>query len=105
MPFAPRLQLKPGLSWTHYRLLLSVENDVAREWYLNEAADQHWSTRQLERQISVLYYERLLSSRKKAPVRKEAAANSHHPSSICWDVIQTLLANRDHSRRMLVWRS
>jgi len=40
---------------------------------MNEAADQHWSTRQLERQISVLYYERLLASRKKAPVRKEAA--------------------------------
>jgi len=39
---------------------------------MNEAADQHWSTRQLERQISVLYYERLLASRKKAPVRREA---------------------------------
>jgi predicted nuclease of restriction endonuclease-like (RecB) superfamily len=39
---------------------------------MNEAADQHWSTRQLERQISVLYYDRLLASRKKAPVRKEA---------------------------------
>lgn len=40
---------------------------------MNEAAGQHWSTRQLERQISVLYYERLLASHKKAPVRKEAA--------------------------------
>jgi predicted nuclease of restriction endonuclease-like (RecB) superfamily len=34
---------------------------------------QHWSTRQLERQISVFYYERLLASRRKTPVRKEAA--------------------------------
>jgi predicted nuclease of restriction endonuclease-like (RecB) superfamily len=41
---------------------------------MNEAAEQHWSTRQLDRQISVLYYERLLASRKKAPVRREAAA-------------------------------
>jgi predicted nuclease of restriction endonuclease-like (RecB) superfamily len=40
---------------------------------MNEAAEQHWSTRQLERQISVLYYERLLASSKKGPVRKEAA--------------------------------
>lgn len=64
--------LRQELSWTHYRLLLGVENPAAREWYMNEAADQHWSTRQLERQISVLYYERLLASRKKAPVRKEA---------------------------------
>lgn len=60
------------LSWSHYRLLMQVENPRAREWYMNEAADQRWSTRQLERQISVLYYERLLASRKKAPVRKEA---------------------------------
>lgn len=66
--------LRPELSWTHYRLLLSVEDAAAREWYMHEAADQHWSTRQLERQISVLYYERLLASRRKPPVRKEAVA-------------------------------
>jgi predicted nuclease of restriction endonuclease-like (RecB) superfamily len=65
--------LRSELSWTHYRLLLRVESAEAREWYMHEAADEHWSTRQLERQISTLYYERLLASRKKAPVRKEAA--------------------------------
>ena len=65
--------LRPALSWTHYRLLLGVEDPQTREWYLNEAAEQHWSTRQLERQIPVLYYERLLASHKKAPVRNEAA--------------------------------
>jgi hypothetical protein len=32
--------LRPELSWTHYRLLLRVENEKAREWYMNEAADQ-----------------------------------------------------------------
>lgn len=61
------------LSWSHYRLLMQVEVPAAREWYMNEAASQQWSTRQLERQIAVLYYERLLASRKRAPVRKEAA--------------------------------
>jgi predicted nuclease of restriction endonuclease-like (RecB) superfamily len=66
--------LRPELSWTHYRLLLGVEDPNARGWYVREAADQQWSTRQLERQISVLYYERLLASRKKTPVRKEAAS-------------------------------
>ena len=60
------------LSWSHYRLLMQVDNPKAREWYMREAAGQQWSTRQLERQISVLYYERLLASRKKEPVRKEA---------------------------------
>lgn len=66
--------LRAELSWTHYRLLLSVDDPVARHWYMHEAADQHWSTRQLERQISVLYYERLLASRRRAPVRREAAS-------------------------------
>ncbi len=62
------------LSWSHYRLLMQIEDHQGREWYLREAADQHWSTRQLERQISGFYYDCLLASRKKAPVRKEAAA-------------------------------
>ena len=65
-------EIRPELSWTHYRLMLGIDDPAAREWYMNEAANQHWSSRQLDRQISVLYYERLLASRKKAPVRKEA---------------------------------
>lgn len=65
--------LRPELSWTHYRLLLGVEAPAARAWYLQEAADQHWSTRQLERQISVLYYDRLMATRTAGPVRREAS--------------------------------
>jgi len=64
--------LRRELSWTHYRLLMRVEDERAREWYMNEAADQQWSTRQLDRQISTLYYDRLLASRDQAPVRAEA---------------------------------
>ena len=64
--------LPSELSWTHFRLLLSVDDPTAREWYMCEAVSQHWSTRQLERQISVLYYERLLASQQKKSVRKEA---------------------------------
>ena len=64
--------LRSQLTWTHYRLLLSVENEQARQWYMNEAIASAWSSRQLERQISTLYYERLLASRKKEPVKAEA---------------------------------
>lgn len=63
--------LRRELTWTHYRLLIRVENPEVREWYLKEAADQNWSTRALERQISSLYYERLLMSRDKATVVEE----------------------------------
>ena len=69
--FPIRGALRPELAWTHYRLLIRVDKPGARAWYLKEAAEQNWSTRALERQISSLYYERLLMSRKKARVIEE----------------------------------
>ncbi len=66
--------LRHELSWTHYRNLLRVDGEQARHWYMNEAADQNWSTRALDRQIGTLYYERLLASRDRDPVRQESAA-------------------------------
>jgi predicted nuclease of restriction endonuclease-like (RecB) superfamily len=65
--------LRHELSWTHYRTLLRVEDPKARQWYMVEAATQNWSTRGLERQIGTLYYERLLASRDRQPVKEEAA--------------------------------
>ena len=70
--FKIRDTLRPELTWSHYRRLISVENEQARIWYMNEAADSVWSTRQMDRQISTLYYERLLASKDKAPVVAEA---------------------------------
>jgi predicted nuclease of restriction endonuclease-like (RecB) superfamily len=67
--------VRTELSWTHYRTLLRVENSQARHWYMDEAAQQNWSSRALERQIGTLYYERLLASRDRAPVEAEARAN------------------------------
>lgn len=64
--------LRSELTWTHYRSLLRVENEQARAWYINEAISEQWSSRQLDRQISTLYYERLLSSRETSPVKQEA---------------------------------
>ncbi len=60
------------LSWTHYRSLIRIDNEQARLWYLEEAINQSWSARALERQISSLYYERLLSSQDKTSVEQEA---------------------------------
>lgn len=61
------------LSWTHYRLLLKVSGEKAREFYQTEATAQHWSTRTLERQINSFYYQRLLASQNKNPLIKEAS--------------------------------
>ena len=65
--------LRSELTWTHYRSLLRVENTQARLWYINEAISEQWSSRQLDRQISTMYYERLLSSRETTSVKQEAA--------------------------------
>lgn len=63
--------LRGELSWTHYRLLMRVENKNAREFYMQEAIKSQWSTRQLERQINSFFYERLLSSKDKERVAAE----------------------------------
>ena len=72
LEFKNRDSLRPELTWSHYRMLLRVKDETARNWYMNEAANKTWSTRQLDRQISVLYYERLLASQDKMVVQIEA---------------------------------
>lgn len=72
LTFPNRDAVRSDLSWTHYRALMRIENTSARQWYLNESILQSWSARALERQISTLYYERLLSSQEKQLVEQEA---------------------------------
>lgn len=59
------------LSWTHYRVLLQVEDEKARNWYAKEAAEQTWSVRTLQRNISSQYYYRMLKSQSKEAVEQE----------------------------------
>lgn len=53
------------LSWSHYRILIQVEDKVAREWYANEALNESWSVRTLQRNVSSQYYYRLLKTQKR----------------------------------------
>lgn len=69
--FPNRHALSDQLSWTHYRMLLKVEDEKARSFYLQECEKSNWSTRQLERQINSFYYQRLLSSQDEDSVRNE----------------------------------
>lgn len=59
------------LSWSHCRTLLKIQNETARMFYLKECISEHWSVRQLERQINTLFYERLLASKDKEAVYNE----------------------------------
>lgn len=71
LTFPNSYALRSYLSWTHYRLLMRVENENAREFYTQEAVKSQWSTRQLERQINSFFYERLLSSKNKEQIAAE----------------------------------
>lgn len=76
LAFPKRHTLCSELSWSHYRILMRVENENARTYYMRECAEAGWSVRILERQIASLYYERLLRNKAnpqslKALIKKE----------------------------------
>lgn len=60
-----------NLNWSHFRALLRVTDENARLWYMNEAANENWSVRTLDRNISTQYYYRLMQSPKKDEVINE----------------------------------
>lgn len=60
--------LRSQLNWTQYRLLIRLEDENKREYYIAEAAKNNWTARQLERQINSQLYERLLLSNDKERV-------------------------------------
>lgn len=62
--------LRHELNWTHYRLLLKVEKETIRKFYLLETINNNWSTRELERQINSLLYERIALSKDKDKVKE-----------------------------------
>lgn len=68
---ALRSQSPIRLSWTHYRIILQESSADARAWYENEAANEMWSTRTLQRNISSQYYHRMLQSQNKTAVHDE----------------------------------
>ena len=62
--------LRSELTWTHYRLLLRIEKEEARQFYMIESVNSNWSTRELERQINSLLYERIALSKDKEKVKE-----------------------------------
>jgi len=60
--------LRTQFAWTHYKLLLPIENQDKREYYILEASKNNWTARQLERQINSQLFERLLLSTDKEKV-------------------------------------
>jgi predicted nuclease of restriction endonuclease-like (RecB) superfamily len=61
-------EVRSQLNWSQYRLLIRIEDDDKRTFYIYESIKNHWSSVQLERQINRLLYERLLLSNDKESV-------------------------------------
>lgn len=59
------------LTWSHFQKVLRVSNEKARIFYLTEAAENMWSVRTLDRNISTLYYDRIVASIDKKIVENE----------------------------------
>lgn len=64
--------LSAQLSWSHYLLLIRVDDSGARQWYIDECIASNWSVRALEHQITTHYYECLTLSKEKLSVKQEA---------------------------------
>jgi len=65
-------QFNPHLSWTHYRSLMRIDRQVAREFYEKETIENNWASRELERQIGSLLFDRLAKSMDKKGLMKLA---------------------------------
>ena len=78
------------LSWSHYLILMRIENEQIRRFYEIEATQQQWTFRQLKRQVGSSLYERLALSRDKDAVMKLAKEG------------QTLEKSRDMLKNPLV---
>lgn len=63
-----------NLGWTHLRLIMRLDDEKERHYYLQEASSQNWSSRLLERNIKSGYYRRLLSSQNNTIEQSEDAS-------------------------------
>jgi predicted nuclease of restriction endonuclease-like (RecB) superfamily len=79
--FPIRDALRHELSWTHYRLIMKVDNPNARQFDIDECVRANWSTRQLERQITSFFYERLLATQKESRAEVSNEINMLEPKT------------------------
>jgi predicted nuclease of restriction endonuclease-like (RecB) superfamily len=79
--------LRSQLSWSHYQLIINIEDEKARLFYMNEAADNQWSVEQLALQIQFRYYDRILTIKTNEQVNHELPKNELHykPSDLIKD--------------------
>ena len=66
------------LSWSHYRLIIRIDDPVRRDFYVRSAVEERWTVRQLDRQIHSFYYEHFwpLAQKEKTRFDKRSRTSS-----------------------------
>ena len=80
-----RYALRINLTWTHHRAIMRVQDPKARAYYLKEAEEQGWNTRELERQIRMFAYERVVSHQGEAMESGESKPCELMPEALLKD--------------------
>ena len=60
--------LSRKLSWSHYCLVMRLDNPLARKFYIKEVENENWSVRELDRQVNSMVFERIALSKDKKSV-------------------------------------
>jgi predicted nuclease of restriction endonuclease-like (RecB) superfamily len=77
--------LRTQFTWTHYKILISIDNQDKKDFYIAEAEKNNWSARQLERQVNSQLFERLLLSNDIESVLARAEKQPTEPTQIIKD--------------------
>ena len=68
-----------NLTWTNIRMIMRLDNQAEREYYIKESSEQNWSSRLLERHIKTGYYRRLLSTQQKDGITTFSDSEKYNP--------------------------
>ena len=79
--------VRTQLTWTHLRLLMGIDDELKRSFYLEMVRLEHWDTRTLDQKIDSLFYERTAISRKpetliKRELKQIQSSNSLTPDAV-----------------------
>ena len=88
------------LSWTHYRMIIAIDEQPVREYYINESIKSNWSSRQLERQIVTCAYSRVISN-KLLDISNVKEIEIYHPNTVIKDPYMLEFLGLDSNAKIL----
>lgn len=88
------------LSWTHYRMIIAIDEQPVREYYINESIKSNWSSRQLERQIATCAYSRVISN-KLLDISNVKEIEIYHPNTVIKDPYMLEFLGLDSNAKIL----